>query len=114
MFIECKYFGALGHCDKGSRWQVKVIDTEFEEVVEVIFNSACQFETELIYPIIDVYEKRRATVNVAANLAAAIRWFDSREDSLKSAAQKTIDWHKAHNPRYAKYASDIEKYLILV
>lgn len=66
--------------------------------------------------IIDVYEEKR--LNVAYNLALFIVWYSKipkpRLDNEYFSIQEIIDSSKRNCPRYAKYADDVEKYLLLM
>ncbi|SRR5258708_26539550 len=112
MFLSYEETKDLGYDNKTklSRWEYKIIDSEFEEtetiasiglVLGVIAGTG--------FAIIDTYEKRN--LNVAANLIRALIWL-SKEYGLP--ISYIINWNKQYNPKFAKYEDQINKYLILI
>ncbi len=104
MFQSFEYQKYLGYdaAAKEWRWQIKIIDSDFEEVAVVV-------EVGVGVAVIDVYEKRN--LNVAANLMLAILYISK---NYGSPVQQIIEWNKQYNPKFAKYEKDIEKYMVLL
>lgn len=62
--------------------------------------------------VIDVYEKRN--LNVAANLAIALKWQSNNHEIYGFDIQHYLNWNKEYNPKFLKYEQDIQKYLLLM
>ena len=117
MFIsyEYKYLGYEAKTNE-YRWQYKIIDSGFEEVVDATTPRATDvriFGDPIILgvaiAVIDIYEKRN--LNVAANLMKAII---CHSKTYGWTIADLISWNKKWNPKFAKYEKDIEKYMVLL
>lgn len=64
------------------------------------------------YCVIKEYEKRQ--LNVPYNLIRAFRYYYNVRGAGMSMLNEAIEKNKSHNPYYAKYANDIDKYLLLI
>ena len=75
MFQSFEYQKYLGYDDatKEHRYQYKIIDSDFEEVV-VVVGVGVVVEVAVAVAVIEVYEKRN--LNVAANLIKAILYLN--------------------------------------
>ena len=111
MFQSYEYQKHLGYdaATKEHRYQYKIIDSDFEEVVVVVEVVAFVVAGAVEVAVIDTYEKRN--LNVAANLMLVIIYI-SKE--YGGSVQQIIEWNKQYNPKYAKYEKDIEKYMVLL
>ena|SRR5271165_3058051 len=65
----------------------------------------------MAHAVIETYEKRN--LNVPANLALAFKWFFEIYAG-KVSIEDIIKYNKRDNPLYAKYADDVDKYLMLM
>jgi hypothetical protein len=117
VFISYEYQKYLGYNSKTKEYsyQYKIIDSEFEEVVvgvvvwvEVAVGVAVAVGVEVA--IIDAYEKRN--LNVAANLMKAILYHHKKYPHIS--VPQIIEWNKKYNPKFAKYETDLQKYLCLL
>src|ERR1700733_3176213 len=92
-------------------WQIeaqKVIDTTF--VAELDMDRYDRISIALVDAVIAVYSERK--LNVAGNLARALYiWYPkhTNNDALWAITQNKHD-----NPNYAKYACEVDRYLILL
>lgn len=93
MYKETKYVGDSNY---------KIIDTDFE--------ADCPKRRWIAEVIIQVYEPRG--LNVAANMALCFKHYCDKfgDWTMKNLINNT----KKNVPEYAKYADDVEKYLMLV
>lgn len=69
----------------------------------------------LAYCIISEYEKRK--LNVAGNLALAFKYYieqNIKDGNDAVSLDKIINANKESNQYYAKYADEVEKYLLLI
>ena len=105
MFQSYEYQKYLGFDPetKLNRWQFKIIDSDFEEVVVVV-------EVGVGVSIIEVYEKRN--LNVAANLIKFILYLHKKYPHYS--IQHFIEDNRKYNPKFAQYEGDIEKYMVLL
>jgi hypothetical protein len=105
MLISCDYTKYLDY-DKATdkyRYEYRIVDTEFEEVgVAVAFGVAVEFE------VIETYRKRN--LPVVPNL---IRCWQFQSNKYGCSMQQLISWSKQHNPYFAEYEDEINKYLLL-
>jgi hypothetical protein len=108
VFLSYDYQKGLGYDEKTKqyRYQYKLIDSDFEEVVAT---RDPYTQLSAIGEIIDVYEKRN--LNVAANL---IKAFIFLEKKYNWPIKYAIASNKKYNQKYVKYEKDMEKYLILL
>lgn len=97
-----KYFPEVGNC-----W-VEIIDTDFTEEVAQQFHNGI---TEVIKSVIEVYERRN--LPVAPNIFKAIVYLSKNSNNFPIDA---IIRHNTPylNPRYVKYADEVEKYILLL
>ena len=112
MFISYEFIKYLGYDAKTKEhtWQYKITDSDFEEVgLGLEFEFEFEFGVGVGVAVIDTYEKRN--LNVVANLMKAFIWY-SKKYSYPIA--EVITWNKKHNPKFAKYEKDLEKYLVLM
>ena len=86
---------------KQGRYQYKITDSDFEEVV-VSENSWVA--------VIEVYEKRN--LPVAPNLIAAILYLNKLYPHIS--IQEFIEDNRKYNPKFAQYEEDLSKYLSLL
>jgi len=63
-----------------------------------------------VYSVIEIYEQKK--LNVAANLALAIRWIVNA--NIYWSIEGVIEVARKNVPKYAKYADDVDKYLMLI
>ena len=103
MFQSYEFQKYLGYDDatKEYRWQYKITDSDFEEVV-VSENSWVA--------VIEVYEKRN--LPVAPNLIAAILYLNKQHPYVS--IQEFIEYNRKYNPKFAQYEEDLSKYLSLL
>ena len=114
MFISYEYQKYLGYNAKTEEYsyQYKIIDSEFEEVgvvVGVAVAVAAEVAVAVAVAVIDTYEKRN--LNVAANLMAAILYLHKK---YHISVPQIIEYNKKYNPKFAKYETDLQKYLCLI
>jgi hypothetical protein len=112
MFQSCEYKNYLGEKDGIHTWKYKLTDSEFGTVFMKFV--AGEFEgsriVDIITLIIQEYSKRN--LNVAANLALALVWYDKKYAYLS--IQQMIDLNKKYNTLFPKYEEDLQKYLLLL
>lgn len=94
----------------------RIIDDDF--VVKVDYYD-CEIKAGharlLSFCVIKEYEKRG--LNVAGNLALAFKKYVAQNIKggyEKVSIQKITEANKTGNPYYAKYADEVEKYLLLI
>ena len=108
-----KYLG-FDAATKEYRYQLKIIDSDFEEVeVEVGFGFGFEVGVEVwvgVAAIIELYEKRN--LNVAANLMKTILYLHKLYPVYS--IQEIIEYNRKYNPKFAQYQNDIDKYLCLI
>ena len=83
---------------KQSRWQYKIIDSDFEEVevgVSVWFGVGVS--------VIETYEKRN--LRVAPNLIAAIFYFHKQYPDYS--IQEIIEANRKYNPKFSLYEKEV-------
>lgn len=94
--------------DPAMIWRYQLNDSEFVHN-GIVEGDQFKNSRRVWVAVIDTYESR--SLNVAANLIRALRWW---EEIGNLPIDDIIKWNKEHNPRYAKYADDVDKYLVLV
>ena len=99
-----KYLGTDPETKQG-RYQYKIIDSDFEEVVVVVAVLVL-----LGVAVIETYEKRN--LNVAANLMLAILWHHKQHPYVS--IQEFIEYNRKYNPKFAQYEEAIQKYMVLI
>ena len=102
-----KYLGTDPETKQG-RYQYKIIDSDFEEVVVVVVVGVGVWVE--VAAVIEVYEKRN--LNVAANLIKTILYLHKLFPYYS--IQQIIEWNKQHNPKFTQYEEDLNKYLCLL
>jgi hypothetical protein len=89
-----------------SNWVI--VDSDFKEIV-IHDPSHMPGSIQDIGPIIDIYEKRY--LPVVPNIIRAIMCLN-KDRGL--GIDGIFNWNKEHNPKFAKYEKDIEKYLTII
>jgi hypothetical protein len=113
MLISCDYTKYLGY-DKATdkyRYEYRIVDTEFEEVgvaVEGAPALAVEVEFEAEVGVIETYRKRN--LPVVPNL---IRCWQFQSKRYGWRMERIFSWSKQHNPYFAEYEDEINKYLLL-
>ena len=109
MFQSFEYQKYLGYdaATKEHRYQLKIIDSDFEEVVVGV---VVEVGAWVGVAVIETYEKRK--LNVAANLVLAILCFHKLYPNIS--IQEVIEDNRKYNPKFAQYEGDIEKYMVLL
>ena len=113
MFQSYEFQKSLGYdaAAKEYRRQYKIIDSDFEEVVDVVGVEVWfGVWVEVAVAVIEVYEKRN--LNVAANLIKTILYLHKLFPYYS--IQQIIEWNKQHNPKFTQYEEDLNKYLCLL
>ena len=108
MFQSYEFQEYLGYdaATKEHKWQYKIIDSDFEEVV-VVVGVGVWVE---VAAVIEVYEKRN--LNVAANLLKFILYLHKQYPDYS--IQQIIEDNRKYNPKFAQYEEDINRYLLLL
>jgi hypothetical protein len=93
------------------KFQYKLVDSDFYEIEIRTVSSTIEkgWAVAITEDLIEVYEKRK--LNVAANI---VRYFIWHTKKYNSTISQIIEWNKAHNPKFAKYENDLQKYLCLI
>ena len=109
MFQSFEYQKSIGYdtATKEHRYQYKIIDSDFEEVVVVVGDW---LGLGVGVAVIEAYEKRN--LNVAANLIKVILYLHKQYTDYS--IQKIIEDTRKYNPKFAKYEEELNKYLCLV
>jgi hypothetical protein len=81
-----------------------IVDSEWEEMVSCNLNSGI----DIVNPFIEVYERRE--LNVGANLAALCQHISKR---FKIETGIFVKNSTRSSDAFAKYAEDVQKYLLL-
>jgi hypothetical protein len=102
MFIAYKNIAHLGKKDGKDTWLYALIDSEFRTI--------CSDDVGMVVAVIQEYSKRK--LNVAANLAIALVWFNKQYPDYS--IQLLIDLNREHNPLFPPYEKDLQKYLVLL
>ena len=107
MFQSYEYQKYLGFDDaaKEHRYQYKIIDSDFEEVV-----VGDWLGLGVVVAVIEAYEKRN--LNVAANLIKVILYLHKQYPHIL--IQEIIEHNRKYNPKFPKYEEDLNKYMVLL
>ena len=112
MFQSSEYQKYLGYdaATKEYRYQYKIIDSDFEEVVVAVGVEVVVVVEVGVAAVIDTYEKRN--LNVAANLMKTILYLHKKYPYYS--IQEIIEDNRKYNPKFAQYEEDLNKYLCLL
>jgi hypothetical protein len=112
MFIRYEYIENLGEDPENhiNRWKYKIVDDDFTE-------EGIEYGIGIWYSCFDTYEKRN--LPVAKNIIRVLKWyvdylinnFNYTDYNIKYAS---FECQTGNPEKYAKYADEIEKYLLLV
>jgi len=104
---ECLEYHCFNDATKDYKWQYKIIDSDFEEVVVGV---GVVVGVEVWIAVIEVYKKRN--LNVAANLMKTILYLNKLFPYYS--IQQIIEDNRKYNPKFAQYEEDLNKYLCLL
>ena len=90
-------------------WECEITDSEFGTIV-VPFKSVGTGEWARVGAMIEVYEERN--LPVVPNFMKAILF--AHKKYAQWPITEIVYYNKQYNPKYAKYAKDVEKYLALL
>jgi hypothetical protein len=112
MFQSYEFLEYLGYDNNTNeyRWRYKIVDTEFEEV-GVAFEVGVGGTAAAGLPaaVIDTYSNRG--LPVVPNLVRAFQWYINK---YGYSLEQLIAWNKQYNSKFAQYAQEVEKYLVLL
>lgn len=122
MFQSYELIKYLGYNEKTKEysWEYKIVDSDGWEELGVArgvagrgrgrgSGSRARVAVGVEVAVINTYEKRN--LPVAKNLLKSLQWYSKK---YGWSFQETIEYNKKYNPKYAKYADEIEKYLLLI
>jgi hypothetical protein len=111
MFKSYEFGNPTNHKDGKYYWEYKLTDSEFGIASgEVEIEAWLAGEAEVGVAVIQEYSKRN--LNVAANLAIALVWYQKQYPHFS--VQYFIDNNKKFNPLFPPYEKDLQKYLVLL
>jgi len=104
-YTYLEYFGYNPNTNE-HRWRYSIVDDEFEEVA---FEVAFAVAFGVGVAVINTYSKRG--LPVVPNLIRALQWYGSK---YGHSVGQLIAWQKQYNSKFAQYAQEVEKYLVLL
>jgi hypothetical protein len=110
MFISYKYKEYLDRKDGKYICGYELTDSEFGTISGVTEIYWTFYAVIIGTAVIQEYSKRN--LNVAANLALALVWYDKKNAYLS--IQQMIDLNKKYNTLFPQYEEDLQKYLVLL
>ena len=116
MFQSYEFQKYLGYdaATKEHRYQLKIIDSDFEEVVVGDWLGLGVGVVVGVWlgvaAVIEAYEKRN--LNVAPNLLKFILYIHKQNPYYS--IQEIIEANRKDNPKFAQYEEDLNKYLVLI
>ena len=109
MFQSFKYKKSLGYKDGKHSWEYELTDSDFGTVSGVWVDIAGAV-VEVGVAVIQEYSQRK--LNVGKNLMLFFVWHNKQHPYWS--IQQLIDFNKKHNPLFAQYEEDLQKYLLLL